>query len=151
MLAGIALVTVLRKQLAVSILHVSVMCKANSCLAIILEGIALAGVTSLAGHKLNGSYVARIVSGGSAALLVTAAFYFAGIRLAPCRYLLSFDRPGGFVLFLTAESPVWAAFAALLFPVGYWVRMRLQDTALAWRSAPCCITPHLYRSWLVAG
>jgi hypothetical protein len=140
MLAGIALVTVLCKQLVVPILHVSVMCQANSCLAVILEGIALAGVMSLAEHKLNGSYAARIVSGGSAALLAAATFYFAGMRLAPCRYLLSFNRPGGFVSFLTAEGLVWAVFAALLFPVGYWVGTRLQDTALAWRTK----NPSLY-------
>jgi hypothetical protein len=99
MLAGIVLVTVLCKQLAVPVLHVSVMCQANSCLAVILEGIALVGVTSLAGHKLNESYAARIVSGGSAALLAAATFSFARMRLAPCRYLLSFNAPEGLYRF----------------------------------------------------
>ena len=131
MLAGIALVTILCKQLVVPILHVSVMCKANSCLAVMLEGLALAGVVSLAGRKLDRSYWVRIASGASAAVLTTAAFYFLGMRVSPCPYLLSFDRPGGFAAFLAAEGLVWAIFSAALFPVGYWVGARVGDTVLA--------------------
>lgn len=52
-LIGIALVAIFCKQLVVPILHVSVMCKVNSCLAVILEGVALTGVVSLAGRKLE--------------------------------------------------------------------------------------------------
>jgi len=131
MLAGIALVAVLCKQLVVPILHVSVMCKANSCLAVMLEGLALAGMVSLAGRRLDRSYLAQIASGASAALLASAAFYFIGMRVAPCRYLLSFNRPGGFVAFLTVEGLVWAVFSAVLFPVGHWAGTRLGDTVFA--------------------
>lgn len=133
MLAGIALVAILCKQLVVPILHVSVMCKANSCLAVMLEGLALAGVVSLAGRKLDRGYLAQIASGASAPLLAAAAFYFVGMRVAPCRYLLSFNRPGGFVAFLAVEGLVWAVFSAILFPVGYWVGARLRETILALR------------------
>ncbi|HLE50500.1 MAG TPA: hypothetical protein VI755_00455 [Anaerolineales bacterium] len=127
MLAGIALVAILCKQLAVPILHASVMCEANSCLAVMLEGLALAGVVSLAGRKLDRGYLIKIVSGALAALLVAAAFFFIGMQVAPCRYLLSFNRPGGFMAFLAVEGLVWAAFSATLFPLGYWAGARLRD------------------------
>jgi hypothetical protein len=133
MLAGIALVAILCKQLVVPILHVSVMCEANSCLAVMLEGLALAGVVSLAGRKLDRGHLVPIASGASAALLAAAAFYFIGMQVAPCRYLLSFNRPGGFMAFLAVEGLVWAAFSAMLFPVGYWMGARLRDALLASR------------------
>lgn len=134
MLAGIALVAVLSKQLVVPILHVSVMCKANSCLAVMLEGLALVGVIFLAGHKLDKGYLAKIASGASAALLAAAAFWFFGMGVAPCQYLLSFNRPGGFMAFLADEALMWAVFSAMLFPVGYWVGTRLGDAVPALRT-----------------
>ena len=130
MLAGIALVAILCKQLVVPILHVPVTCEANSCVAVMLEGLALAGVVSLAGRKLDKGSLVKIASGASAALLAAVAFYFVGMRVAPCRYLLSFDRPGGFVAFLGAEGLVWAAFSAILFPLGHRIGARLKDTVL---------------------
>jgi len=133
-LAGVALVAISCKQLVVPILHISVMCKANSCLAVMLEGLALAGVVSLAGRKLDRSHLTRIASGASAALLAAAAFYFIGMRVTPCRHLLSFNRPGGFVAFLTVEGLVWAVFSAILFPAGYWVGTRLRGTVFALRT-----------------
>ena len=130
-LLGIALVAILCKQLIVPILHISLMCKANSCLAVMLEGLSLTGIVSLAGRRLDRSRLSQIASGGSAALLAAAAFYFIGMRVAPCRYLLSFNRPGGFTAFLAVEGLVWVIFSATLFPVGYWVGARLRDTVLA--------------------
>jgi hypothetical protein len=127
MLAGIAFVAILCKQLVVPILHVSVMCEANSCLAVLLEGLALGGVVSLAGRRLDRGYLIKIVSGASAALLAAAAFFFIGMQVAPCRYLLSFNRPGGFMAFLAVEGLVWAAFSAMLFPLGYWTGARLRN------------------------
>jgi hypothetical protein len=134
MLAGIAFVAVLCKQLVVPILHVSIMCKANSCLAVMLQGGALVGVVSLAGHKLDKGYPAKIASGASAALVAAAAFYVLGMRVAPCQYLLSFSRAGGFTAFLTAEALMWAVFSGLLFPVGYSMGTRLGDTVPALRT-----------------
>jgi len=122
---AIALVAVLCKQLVVPILHVSVMCKVNSCLAVMLESLALAGTVTLMRHRLRKRRLFRIVSGASAGLLAAIAFYFIGMRVAPCRYLLSFDRPGGFQAFLAAEGLVWAIFSGILFPVGYWAGERL--------------------------
>jgi len=133
MLVGIALVAILCKQLVVPIIHVSVMCQANSCLAVMLEGLALAGVMSLAGRKLERGHLAQIASGASAALSAAAAFYFIGMQVAPCQYLLSFNRPGGFMAFLAVEGLVWAAFSGMLFPAGYWVGTRLRDAVLALR------------------
>jgi hypothetical protein len=57
--------------------------------------------------------------GGVAALGSAVPFYFLGLRLAPCPYLLSFNRPEGFVAFLMAEGLVWAALSALSLPLGY--------------------------------
>nr|MBC7245260.1 hypothetical protein [Chloroflexota bacterium] len=119
MLAGIAIVAILCKQLAVPILHVSVMCKANSCLAVLLEGLTLAGAIAVAGRALHKTSLARAATAASAALLSAGAFHFLGIRLAPCLYLLSFNRPGGLLAFLAAEGIPWAVASAMLFPLGY--------------------------------
>jgi len=130
-LPAIAAVAILCKQLVVPILHVSVMCKANSCLAVMVEGLVLAGGVTLAGRKLHRGTLARIASGALAALSAAAAFYFVGMRVAPCRYLLTFDRPGGLQAFMVAEGLVWAVFSGLLFPAGYWVGARLEDSGFA--------------------
>lgn len=131
--AGIALVAACCKQLVVPILHVSFMCKANSCLAVILDGVALLGVTALAGRWLDTGYPARVASGASAALLAAVSFYFAGMRLAPCNYLLSFNRPGGLVAFLGAEGLIWMIFSAIFFPIGYVAGKRAGNAIPAWR------------------
>jgi len=130
MLIGIALVAVLLKQLAVPILHVSVMCKANSCLAVMLEGTALAGAVALAGRNLHRHISIRVGSAALAALTAAGVFYFAGMHVAPCRYLLSFNRPGGLQAFLIAEGLVWAIFSGMLFPIGYWIGTQIRDSIL---------------------
>ncbi|MBC7261097.1 MAG: hypothetical protein H5T63_03705, partial [Chloroflexi bacterium] len=107
------------KQLVVPILHVSVLCKANSCLAVLLEGLALAGAVAVAGHSLHKNSLARAATGAAGALLAAGAFHYLGIRLAPCQYLLSFNRPGGLLAFLAAEGMPWAIASAVLFPLGY--------------------------------
>jgi hypothetical protein len=124
-------VAILCKQLVVPILNVSVMCKANSCLAVALEGLAVTGVVYLIGRRLDRKRLIQAASGASGALLAAGAFYFAGMRLAPCQYLLSFNSPVGFVRFMLVEGLVWAAFSAVLFPVGYRVGAQLRDTILA--------------------
>ena len=129
-LIGIALVAILCKQLVVPILHVSVMCKANSCLAVMLEGVALTGVVSLAARKLERGYLPRIAVGASGALLASIAFYFIGMRVVPCPFLRSFNRPGGFVAFLTVEGLVWAVFSAIFFALGYWLGTRFRNPVL---------------------
>ena len=49
---GIAGVAVAVKQLAVPLLGLSFFCKANSCLAVMLAGGALAAATAVAGRRL---------------------------------------------------------------------------------------------------
>ena len=128
MLIGVALVAVLGKQLAVPILHISIMCKANSCVAVILEGLALTGTLAIVGNMIKKSEIRRMLSGGSAALIASAAFYYIGMHVAPCRYLLSFNHPGGLISFLTVEGLVWAAFSAISFPVGYWIGDKIRGS-----------------------
>jgi len=134
MLAGIALVAVLCKQLVVPILHVSIMCKANSCLAVLLDGFALLGAVSVFSRRLDSSYLIRTAVGALAALSAAVAFFFVGMHLAPCKYLLSFNHPGGLISFLTVEGLPWMLSSALLFPAGYWIGGRLGEVAHAWRS-----------------
>ncbi|UCF79113.1 MAG: hypothetical protein JSW03_02335 [Candidatus Eiseniibacteriota bacterium] len=146
MLLGIALVAVLCKQLVVPVLHVSVMCKANSCLAVLLQGSALAGVVAVAGRRLHGSYLIQTVVAASAALVARGAFHLAGTKLAPCAYLLSFSRAGGFVDYMAANGLAWAGFSALLFPLGCRLGARLREPVLAVGAA----RPALYYSSSVA-
>jgi len=131
MIVGISIVAVLCKQLVVPIFHVSVMCKVNSCLAVMLEGLSLAGVVFLARHRLGRNHLAPIASGASAALTAAVAFYFLGMWVSPGRDLLSFNHPGGFIAFLTSKGLVWAVFSGILFPAGYWTGVRLRHTALS--------------------
>jgi len=142
MLAGIALVAVLCKQLVVPVLHVSVMCKANSCIAVMLGGVILAGAVSLAGRRLHRGTVARIATGAAAALLSAVAFHFVGMRVAPCRYLLTFNRAGGLTAFVAAEGVPWAVSTGLLFPIGCWIGERLEAANLATGAAK----PHVYHA-----
>ncbi|MGC8787755.1 MAG: hypothetical protein ACP5Q1_10060 [Anaerolineae bacterium] len=132
-LAGIPVVAILVKQLVVPILHVSVLCKANSCLAVLLEGLALAGAVAVAGHSLHKNSLARAATGGAGALLAAGTFHFLGIRLAPCQYLLSFNRPGGLLAFLAAEGVPWAIASAVLFPLGYRLGEWLEANAVPLR------------------
>jgi len=101
-----------------------------------IEGLAVAGVVYLVGRRLDRSRLVQMASGASGALLAAGAFYFAGMWLAPCKYLLSFNSPAGFVNFMLVEGLVWTVFAAAFFPVGHWVGARLRDTVLAQESKP---------------
>lgn len=115
-LIGIALVTVAAKLIVVPILGCSLLCKANTCAAVLLQGAALSGVVAVAGKGIAGGTFTRVGAGFSAALASAASFYYVGIHLSPCQYLLSF---GGIVPFMKAEGIVWAAFSGALFPLGY--------------------------------
>jgi hypothetical protein len=126
-LIGIAAVAIAMRQLSVPILHLSTFCKANSCLAVMLGGAAIAGAAALGGRGLHRKLSTRAMAGFAAGLTAGIAFYFIGMRVAPCPYLLSFNRAGGFAAFMQAESLVWAALCAVLFPAGY----RLGETLRA--------------------
>jgi hypothetical protein len=140
MLIGIAAVAVMVRQMAVPMLHLSFFCKANSSLAVMLGGGALAGSVALAGRRIGTSKVSRVAAGLSAGLMAGASFYFIGMRVAPCRYLMSFSRPGGFVAWMVAEGFIWAGLGAVFFPLGYLVGKRLRDRVLGWRLT----SPRLY-------
>jgi hypothetical protein len=125
-LIAIALVAVALRQLAVPILQVPFMCKTNSCLAMTLGGGALAGSVAVAGRHLRRGVAPRAAAGFSAGLLAATSFYFIGMHVAPCRYLMSFNRPGGLAAFMMAEGLIWAALGAFFFPVGYRVGEKLE-------------------------
>ncbi len=114
-LIGVGLVAVSVKLLAVPILHISVMCKANSCLAVFIEAVALSLVAFWLSDWISKSVHARIAAGSLAALIASVGFYCVGRQVAPCEYLLSFT-PQGFVV---TEGLIWAAFSGILLPVGY--------------------------------
>lgn len=134
MLPAMAAVAVGVKQLAVPILNVAFPCNANSCLAVFIEGTALASGVALAGRRLERGVVTRAVSAAAAALVAAGAFHYLGIRFAPCKYLLSFNRPGGLLAFYGAEGVPWAIASALLFPLGYRIGEWLREAAPAWRA-----------------
>jgi len=118
-LIGIAAIAASMRQLAVPILHLSFFCKANSCLAVLLGGTAVAGFARLAASPLKRGYLARVGTGFASGFSAALGFYFIGMHVAPCPYLLSFNRPGGLVAFIGAEAIIWAALSAITFPIGY--------------------------------
>ncbi len=135
-LLAVPVVAVLCKQLVVPILHVSVMCKANSCLAVLLEGAALVGVATLAGKRLERSELSRMAVGVAAGLLGAGSFWLVGRYVAPCAYLLSFDSPAGLVRFLAVEGLLWAAFSGLLVPAGFRTGQWAWKHLLRWQARP---------------
>jgi hypothetical protein len=134
MLPATAIVAIAVKQLAVPVLNVAFPCNANSCLAVFIQGTALAAGVALAGRRLERGVLVRAVSAAAAALVAAGAFHYLGIRFAPCNYLLSFNRPGGLLAFYGAEGVPWAIASALLFPVGYTIGEWLRESAPAWRA-----------------
>ncbi|HUT77179.1 MAG TPA: hypothetical protein VM285_05810 [Polyangia bacterium] len=126
-LLAIPLVAVSIKQLVVPIAGATVLCKANSCIAVLLQATVLAGAAGFALEAIQRRSAARVAAGAGAGLLSAVPFYFVGLAVAPCNYLLSFDRAGGFAAFMVQEGLVWAAFAAVLFPAGYWIGVRVRE------------------------
>jgi len=122
MLLGIGLTAGLFKLLSVPILHISIVCKANSFIAIVLESFALGLVAFGLMKGMDKDVYMRMGVGALAALIGAASFYFIGIRVAPCTYLLSFSPLG----FMMREGLVWMAFSAIFLPVGYLVGMKLR-------------------------
>ncbi|MDD5309203.1 MAG: hypothetical protein PHU25_17965 [Deltaproteobacteria bacterium] len=131
---AVPVVAVIIKQLVVPIMGASVLCKANSCIAVLFEASLLAGTAGLLASRIERSVATRAATGAGAALLSAVPFYFVGLAVAPCNYLLSFDRAGGFVAFLIQEGLVWAAFSAILFPLGYALGARVREPVLAFES-----------------
>lgn len=125
MIIGMGLITCICKQLVVPVLGISFMCEANSCLAVMLEYGSLASIATFTLNSMKKSTYSRILAGGAGVFFGSIIYYFAGMRVNPCPYMLSFNVPGGFAAFLAKEGLIWASFAAALFPLGWSVGERL--------------------------
>jgi hypothetical protein len=136
----LALITIMSKNLAVVMLHLPALCMANSSLAVLLEYGALGGIAAFSMGGLAKSTKARIAVGGGAAASSAIAFYFVGMHVAPCNYLLSFNTSAGFFSYLIAEALPWTIAAVVLFPLGWLVGEKLADRTLAMLEA----RPSLY-------
>lgn len=132
MLLGIGAVAVLVKLLAVPILGISFMCKANSCIAVLLEASAFTIVALILTRQINKNIYTGMGVGALAATLGAIGFFFIGMQVAPCNYLLGFK--GNLGGFLISEGLVWAAFSAILVPLGYLVGAKLGTKTLPWLS-----------------
>jgi len=130
MVFGIGVVTVLCKQLVIPVLGVSVMCKLNSCVAVILEYGSLSLIASYMFGSISKNVSSRVVAGGGGALLGSLAFFFIGMHVAPCRYLLSFNSPAGFGSYLMTESLSWVFFSVLFFPLGWKIGELISEKTL---------------------
>lgn len=133
-LVGVALVAILCKQLIVPILHVSIMCKANSCLAVMIDSLLLTGAVAVIGSKLNKNLMYRIAGGLIAGFSAAVVFYLVGMKSVPCPSLLTFAGLQGFVSFLVKKGLVWMIFSGIFFPVGYFVGNRLKDIVFVIRA-----------------
>jgi hypothetical protein len=119
MIIGMGLIACLCKQLVVPLLGLSFMCKANSCLAIMLEFATFASLAAFTLNKMKTSATARALTAGAGIFVSSILFYTIGMCVVPCPYLLSFNIPGGFISFILKEGVVWSIFAAMLFPMGW--------------------------------
>lgn len=118
LLFWIPVVAVALKQVGVPLTGMSVMCKANSCIAVLLEGFALAGAAMLLTSKNKKGSFAYMTAGLSAGVISGVAFYFIGLKVAPCNYLRSFAGTTGFISYFIREAMAWGVFSAALFPLG---------------------------------
>jgi len=132
MLLGIGLITVLIKLMAVPILGVSVMCKANSCIAVLLEASALTLVGLVLVRHMSKNAHTRMGAGASAAIIGAVGFFFIGMQVAPCNYLLGFQ--GNLGGFMVTEGLLWIAFSAILLPMGWLIGEKLETRTLPWLS-----------------
>jgi len=126
----LGLIAALSKQLAVVILHLPALCMANSTLAVILEYGALAAIATAAFGTTQKSLRSRIIVGGASGFVGSLAFYFIGMQVAPCNYLLSFNSSAGFVSYLYQESVSWALFPLVFFPLGWFVGVKISEKSL---------------------
>ena len=120
----IGLVAASMKLLAVPVAHLSVMCLANSCIAVALEALAVSVVAFGLMKAMEKNVYARIGTGGLGAFTGSGLFWLIGMHVAPCRYLLSFAGDPG--RWMVTEGLIWAAFSAVLLPVGYLAGEKLQ-------------------------
>ena len=141
MLLGIGALAMLIKLMAVPILSVPVMCKVNSCIAVLLEAVAFTLVGFVLLRQMDKNIYTRMGAGALAATLGAIGFFFIGIQVAPCNYLLSFS--GNLGGFLTSEGLFWAASSAILLPLGWMAGEKVNRVTLPWlveRKPLCYLT-----------
>ncbi len=125
-----SLVTAAAMQLAVPILHCSPLCKANSNLAVLLHASILSAPIMYAARKNRLTPKVLGAIGFGSALISSLLFYYAGLGLAPCAYLLSFQASAGLPLFMLREGLLWAAFSSILLPAGFMAGTSVQQHVL---------------------
>ena len=131
----VAAATVAARMIIVPVLGCSAMCRANACVALLLLGGSMSAAMFLGRNKVNGRSASGGLLSGGAAMVSGGAFFFAGMAVAPCPYLLSFNQAGGFAAFFTAEVMYWAIFSALMFYPGYALGVKMRNSVFTLRNA----------------
>ncbi len=122
-------------QMGVILCGNSIACKTNTCVALASHAGMLASVFAITGMgRKKTSYGKTFIFGSAAALSSAVAFYFIGMRCAPCPYLLSFNSAAGFASYLYAEALPWMIFSGTGFSIGYLAGTKKSEST-AWRSA----------------
>ncbi len=122
---AIAFVAALSKQIIVPVTGCSPLCSANSCLALMLMGGILSGASILMKPQVQEPGRLKAVAVGfTVPFLAASVFYFGGMRLAPCPYLLTYNTAGGFLNFMMNEGLAWSLISALTFPAGLYAGYR---------------------------
>jgi len=119
-------------QMGVILCGNSIYCKTNTCVAIISHAGMLSAVFAFSGMgRKKTSFKKTFLFGSAAALSSAIAFYFIGMRCAPCPYLLSFNSAAGFASYLSAEALPWMIFAGTGLSMGYFIgTKKAESTAL---------------------
>lgn len=133
-LPAIALIAILSKLLVVPILGLTLLCRANSQLALGIGGVTLAGVYQVFSPHLSKKPSIKIAIGAVAGFLTAILFVNIGMHLAPCKPLLAFNYPGGAVDFMLPKGLLWTASSALFFPLGYSLGEKIRDGVLSFES-----------------
>jgi len=117
-------------QMGVLLCGNSVMCKTNTCVALICHtGMLSAGFHLTGMRNRKASFANTALLGSGAALFSAVAFYFIGMRCAPCPYLLSFNTAAGFLSYLFAEALPWMIFSGAGFSIGYFIGDKQYESA----------------------
>ncbi len=133
LLLFIPILTIMLKQMAVPLVGAGFPCKANSCTAVLIQGLILTGFSSLFFKSFKSKKSTKVLIGAGTGILSAAIFLPVGLRIAPCNYLLSYSHAGGFISFMANEGLYWAIFSAIFIPFGFWLgeKVKIPLTNLA--------------------
>jgi len=116
-------------QMGVLLCGNSITCKTNTCVALTLHAGMLSSLFYLSGMgKMKTSSGKTFLFGSAAAFSSAIAFYFIGMRCAPCPYLLSFNSVAGFFSYLFAEALPWTIFSGAGFSAGYFIGVKKSES-----------------------